>query len=288
LIRASSALYAVIGDPVGHSLSPVLHNYMINEFGLNAVYVAFRVPKSSLRRCLDSFKILGLSGINVTVPHKETVCQYVDDSSDEVKTLGAANTLKIQNDHISAHVTDPYGFLESLGTDKERFIDAPVLILGAGGAARSVLFALSKLNPGKVFLYNRTLEKAQILAQEAKKIYDLDIQTIEQTALSSAISQSSVIVNTTSVGMSPDYNKSPLQDFSAFSQQHYVYDLIYNPGKTRLLFKAEHRGSKIKNGLDMLIFQGLQSLRIWMDENLSLSEKQLKELRGLLRSELGG
>ncbi len=287
MIRATSALYAVIGDPVEHSLSPVLHNYMMTQFGLNAVYVAFHVPKSKLGDCINSFKMLGLSGINVTVPHKEKVCEYADDCSDEVKVLGAANTLKITKNKISAHVTDPYGFLESLGPDKERFVDAPVLILGAGGAARSVMFALGELGPDRILIFNRTRDKARQLANDAKKNYSLDVKIIKQTELSAAVNESRIIVNTTSVGMSPHVNDSPLPDFSALSQRHYVYDLIYNPGKTRLLLEAENRGATIKNGLDMLIFQGLQSLRIWMDGDFSLNETQLKELRALLRSELG-
>ena len=288
MIDSLTKLYGVIGNPVKHSLSPLLQNRMLAEFHINAGYLAFEVAPEDISGVISGMKSLGISGLNVTVPHKEKIVQYADEKSAEVGLLGVANTLKNENGVISAFVTDPAGFLESLADRKKMFENAQVLLLGSGGSARSVAYSLGQLGIRQLVIANRTPDRAQQVAQAAVEVFHVpDAVAIPYSTqhVNKAISASQVIINATSLGLYPRISESPVADFSCFHSGQLVYDLIYNPPKTRLLEEAERRGAQIQNGLDMLIFQGLASLRIWEDEHFQLGEK-LADMRRLLSAAL--
>jgi shikimate dehydrogenase len=288
MIDSRTKLYGVIGNPVRHSLSPLLQNRMLAEFHINARYLAFEVALANVAGVITGMKALGITGLNVTVPHKEKIVHYVDKKSTEVGLLGVANTLKNENGVVSAFVTDPAGFLESLGDRKKMFENAQVLLLGSGGSSRSVAYALGQLGIRQLVIVNRTADRAQRLAHAAVEVFHVPnaIAILYSTQhVNEAISTSHVIINCTSVGMYPHNAESLVTDFSCFHSGHFVYDLIYNPVKTRLLEEAERKGAQIQNGLDMLIFQGLASLRIWENEDFQLGEK-LAEMRRSLTEAL--
>jgi len=290
VIDTSTKIYGVIGDPIEHSLSPLLQNWLLDHFQQNARYFAFHVCREKLKTAIDGARALGVAGLNVTLPHKEAVVSLADWASNEVSLLHAANTLKIQEDSISAFVTDPPGFIESLGDNRERFADAHVVLFGAGGSARSIAFALSVLKIRKLTIINRTLDRADALTRIAVDKFHIPVVSAlrnNSESIQDEISDASILINATSAGMHSYIDASPLNDFSAIGKEHFVYDLIYNPAKTLFLRQAERRGAVIQNGLDMLIFQGLESLRIWREENFELNPASLTKLRRLLNKALG-
>ncbi|MBN1481649.1 shikimate dehydrogenase [candidate division KSB1 bacterium] len=290
MISASTNLYAVIGDPVAHSLSPVMQNWFIEQFHLNAVYTAFRVKGAKLQMCINGMRAMGIKGLNVTVPHKEAIRSFVDEQSEEVRVLGAANTLKNQAGVISAYVTDPYGFIESLGENRARFRGASVLLYGAGGAAKSVSYALSRLGVDQLLISDLVSQKAIELAERAQKLYGLKNASalVKGFApMKEIIKHTHIVINATAVGMFPLEDKSVVDNYDVVGTKHFFYDLVYNPAQTKFLRLAEERGAATQNGLDMLIYQGLESLRIWTGQDLSLLPSQLNELKKLMRNQLG-
>ncbi|MDZ7370471.1 MAG: shikimate dehydrogenase [candidate division KSB1 bacterium] len=285
---ARTTLFGVIGDPIAHSLSPVMQSYFIKEFGLNAVYVAFHVKVDRLTDAVAGMRALGIAGLNVTVPHKEAVLAAVDRLSDEVRQLGAANTLKLENGTVSAHVTDPYGFIESLGEKKDRFNGARVLLLGAGGAARSVCWAAARLGVAEIILHDIDAAKSVALVERCRAfgIPRATLLSDLQVPLGQVISETPIVINATPIGMHPYDNRSPIETFSAVDRGHFFYDLVYNPAQTLFLRSAAERGAETQNGLQMLIFQGLESMRIWTGLPLHLTAFQLQELTSLLTKKL--
>ncbi|MBN1997785.1 shikimate dehydrogenase [candidate division KSB1 bacterium] len=289
MIETKSSVLAVIGDPVEHSLSPLMQNWMIQKFGLEAIYLAFFVRESELEAAVAGMRALNIRGLNVTVPHKTNVLRYVDTQSDQVQKLGAANTLALKDGRILAYVTDPFGFLQSLGANQDRFKGADVFLVGAGGGARSVCYALTELGIGKLIVTDQDEERAKnlaVLAVEQFGLQDVEYCPAQPEKKNAAISASSVVINATPAGMSPHIDQSPVNDFAAFTKKHFVYDLIYNPAKTKFLLGAEKQGATIQNGLDMLIFQGLGSLKIWYEADLQLDTPLLAELQQLMKQKL--
>jgi len=289
MINASTTLYAVIGDPIVHSLSPIMQNWFINQFNLNAVYGAFHVKNESLRSCVDGVRAMGIGGLNVTVPHKEAVISFVDALTDEVKLLGAANTLDNVGGRITAHVTDPYGFMESI-RDKDRFRGASVLMYGAGGAAKSVAYALSKLGVEQLLIFDLVTEKASELAALSQNKFAIKSASALQKSfapMKEILAHTHIVINATAVGMHPFENKTVVDHYDVITSEHFFYDLVYNPGVTTFLRMAAEKGAAVQNGLDMLIFQGLQSMRIWTGQELPLSETQLNELKNMMKKQLG-
>ncbi len=289
MIKTTTKLFGVIGDPVAHSLSPLMQNWFFQRFGIDAVYLAFHVHPDRLGACVEGMRALNITGLNVTVPHKEAVLAFVDERSPDVALIGAANTLKNDGSKISADVTDPYGFIESLGPARDRFPGAAVLLFGAGGAGKSIAYALAKLGVQRLTIVESIEEKAESLAALARESFHLptvETLNIKNPGMNEAIHQSTIVINATPQGMHPNTSSSVVEDFSAFSRSHLVYDLVYNPVTTRFLAEAKAKGATILGGLDMLIFQGLQSLRIWMEEDFELEEKSLRQVRKLLMTEL--
>jgi len=289
VIESSTRVYAVIGDPIEHSLSPALQNWLIRRFDLDAVYVAFRVIPDRLKACVDGIRALGLAGINVTVPHKQAVIAHVDRVSPEVERLGAANTLVPGAEGIEAHVTDPVGFLESLSGERERFRGAAVVLLGAGGAAQSVSYVLGRLGVAQLTLTDLESGRAERLADLAQRSFGLPRVTAMEAgsdSLSERLARADVIINATPVGMSPHTERSPIGESGLLHSKQLVYDLIYNPATTRLLADAAARGAAVKNGLDMLIEQGVASLRLWTGKPLRLGARERGQLRSYLQERL--
>lgn len=289
MINSRTKIFAVIGKPVQHSLSPVLHDWLIKRFKLNAAYVAFQVDPENLAHAVNGLRALGLGGFNVTIPHKETILNYVDEKSDSVQLLGAANTLKNTDGYVKAFGTDPFGFRESLGEEAERFKGAQVVVFGAGGSAKSVVYALGKLRSENVYIVNRSRARAESLAAVALEKYgisNIHVFDAERNSLNDLVAGANVLINTTSVGMYPQINKSILPDSSAITSKHFVYDLVYNPGTTKFLADAQAKGASVQNGLDMLIFQALESARIWHARHLELNKSDLGEIRNILNKEL--
>ncbi|MBN2356580.1 shikimate dehydrogenase [candidate division KSB1 bacterium] len=289
MLDSRTKIFGIIGDPVVHSLSPVMQNYFMKMFKINGVYCAFRIHSNDLETCLKGAPIMGFVGLNVTLPHKYAAAQTATFSSPEVRLLQVANTLQFKQDGIHAFTTDHYGFIASVGEHRARFSGAQVLMFGAGGSARSVAFALSQLGISALTIANRNESKAVELArfcQQNLAMTNVAAISINHPNLSHFIDQATILINTTSLGMYPIINEAPVALFTSIGKKHFVYDLIYNPLMTRFMYEAEKRGATVKNGLDMLIYQGLASLNIWSYEDFRLDINSFNELKSLLYREL--
>ncbi len=266
MINSSTQLLGVIGDPIDHSLSPEMQNFVIQKLDINYCYHAFHVTPTELEKAIDSFQTLNFKGINVTLPHKQAVIRHVDEVSEEARSLGAVNTIVFKNNKRFGFNTDVIGFLDSLGEFRQSLKTKTAIVIGAGGSARAVIYALIQDGIGEVKIFNRTLEKGEKLKYEIIGMTQFDkISSIQPTMtdLTHEIQNASILINTTPIGMHPEVHASPVDDEFLFPKDILVYNLIYNPLETKFLQKARSAGACIMNGLDMLIYQGIESLKIW-------------------------
>ncbi len=249
---------AVIGDPIDHSLSPKIHNHWIESESIDvAAYQKINIKKENFNRDVDRLIEEGYYGLNVTVPLKEDAYKYCDNTSDVAKTLKAVNTLIINSDGIYGDNTDPIGFEKSIanrGLNKK-----PCVVLGAGGSARAVVYALTQMKC-EIGIYNRTKKNAETLRSDL----GVEATILTEKTLSEFVGFSHLVVNTTSLGQQ-EGEENNLIDFNSLNSSTHVYDLIYNPSKTTFLRHAEKNGCTVQNGLEMLIHQAAQSFKLWHD-----------------------
>ncbi|MBC8312333.1 MAG: shikimate dehydrogenase [Candidatus Marinimicrobia bacterium] len=251
--------FAVIGDPIEHSLSPLLHNWVYEHLGLDAAYDKIRVPNSELGDCMDKIRNGELNGINVTIPHKIEIMDYVDDINSRAKSIGAINVVTFQNGNIIGNNTDWYGFALALKNNKIDVNQKEVILLGAGGVSKGIIFALKQQGIKKIHLLNRTFEKISHLCDELIHPHKMD-------DLENIIQKESIIINCTSVGMNTQ--ESPI-DSLLLSENQTVIDTVYIPLKTKLIVDAESVGAHTMTGLDMFIYQALASQDLWFGETIS-------------------
>jgi shikimate dehydrogenase len=264
-ISGKTRVFCVLGHPAGHSLSPAMHNAALREMGLDGVYVAFDVAPDGLTDAIRGLHALGCGGINCTIPHKEAVLPLLDELSTDAQFIGAVNTVQFDGEKRLGHNTDAPGFLAALRAEAVDPAGARAIVLGAGGSARAILTALVQ-EGASVTLSNRTGDRAEELAQEFnEKVGRAAIRTTpwQPEALRQAVEAANLLVNTTSLGMSPQIDGMPPIPAEAFHSQLFVYDLIYNPLETRLLREARMRGSRGVHGAGMLAHQGAQALWLW-------------------------
>ncbi len=292
-ITAHTGLLGVIGDPIEHSLSPVLHNHVLGRLGLDYSYLAFRVTPERLPGLAAALRTLGLKGLNVTIPHKEAVVGQLERLTDAARALQAVNTIGIEGGlHLTGHNTDIAGFLGSLELRGllARLEEGAAVLLGAGGAARAVLYGLGQSGLSEATLVNRSPERARELAAWGKQQFPslrLQVLSPEDTpALAAALKTATITVNLTPLGMAPaTVEHSPLPPGLLPRPGSILYDTIYNPQRTRLLAEGEVAGCLTVDGLDMLIIQGLESLGWWLERPIPWREL-IEELRAVLRLEL--
>ncbi len=263
-----STAFGIIGYPIGHSISPTFQQAALDSLAIGAEYQAYEVDPDDVRSFVASLRADAVTGINVTVPHKEAVMPFLDEIDDWAAEAGAVNTIVNRSGHLTGHNTDGYGFLRALRESGD-FDPAgkTVLILGAGGSARGVVQALLRADIGALTIANRTLARAQSLADLA------DARGVESRAMSLPSPEASLaarsadlIVNCTSLGMrhGPDEAASPLRR-DEIPPTALVYDLVYNPMLTPLLRVADDAGAKTLGGISMLVYQGAASFQIWLD-----------------------
>lgn len=267
-VKGSTALLGLLGNPVAHSISPQLHNTISDMLGIDAVYIAMNIQREKVREAVEGLRTCGFLGFNITVPHKEAVIEYCDELSGDVELMGAVNTVKNANGRLCAYNTDGSGFIRALKLQTgQEAKGKKIVVLGAGGTARSISVKLAMEGAAGIFIINRTVQKAESI----KEIINGKIRNIafsmgyEEAYSNNVIEQSDIIINTTSVGLHPDVEGCPLKENLILKKNQLVYDVIYKPEKTRLLKMAEGFGCKTANGLGMLICQGAEAYEIWME-----------------------
>ena len=283
-ITSKTKTLGIFGYPISHTLSPAMHNAVIKALGLDMVYLPFEVKPPNLKEAINGIKSLGIIGVNITIPHKESVIRFLDDISEEARLVGAVNTIVNKDRKLVGYNTDGSGYMASL---KEELGFNPkskrIIIIGAGGAARGILAALATQKPKSITVANRTLSRAVSLIKAFKgKFRDTRFEAInlDDNMLKMSFNSVDLLINTTSVGMKQGKTlKIPLETLPKIA---IVSDIIYNPLETLLLKKAKKFGLTTHGGLGMLVHQGARSFKLWtgMDAPMNVMRKAaLKALK---------
>ncbi len=258
-ISGTTKFTGLIGHPVAHSRSPRIHHHWLAKHQIAARYLAFDVAPSGLPHAIKGAQALGVLGLNITIPYKENVLEYVDEIDPLARAVGAANTLHITAQKICAYNTDVYGIAENLRSgagDLSPYLSC-ALVLGAGGAARAAIMALHQLGVREIMLANRTLRNAEQLAASMP----VPVQIIQWENKEKALEHVRLLVNATSLGM---LHHAPLTlDLSCLSTDALVHDSVYAPLQTELLTQAQARGNKTVSGIGMLLYQAQAAFEIW-------------------------
>ena len=262
-ITGKSRVCGVIGDPIGHSISPAMHNAAFRALNLDYVYVPFRVSREDLPRAVDGLCALNICGVNVTIPHKVSIIPLLDEIDEFARKIGSVNVVANNNGRLIGYNTDAPGFLHALKDHGIELEGKSAVVLGAGGAACSICFALAEQGASLTIL-NRTQGNAARFAVEISEMTGRPIQVLglNKENLAAATESCDILINATSVGMYPEV-EATLVDSCMIKPYQIVVDIVYNPLKTRLLNEAERAGARIVSGVDMLIWQGALAFEIW-------------------------
>jgi shikimate dehydrogenase len=259
-IEHRSRTYCIIGDPIQHSLSPAMQNAAFGAAGLNSSYIAFRVKKEELGGSIESLRAIGISGFNITVPHKVEAMKYLDEFDSSASRADAVNTVHNLGGILRAYNTDIYGFIHPLHLRKVNFEGISVLLMGAGGAARAILAALeNERGISEVNIANRSEGKARVLL-ELPLIRRLNLKLVPWDTIPDYSKKAGLIINATTIGMN---NESSLLDHQEINRDAIVYDIVYKPLNTDLLENAKYAGAEVVYGYEMLLYQGAKSFEIW-------------------------
>ncbi|MCW3977448.1 MAG: shikimate dehydrogenase [Candidatus Bathyarchaeota archaeon] len=262
-ISGRTRVCGIIGDPVEHSLSPVMHNAAFEELNLDLVYVAFRVRREELREAIVGARNLDVLGLNVTMPHKKAVLKHLDEIDSTARSIGAVNTILNKEGRLIGYNTDGIGVLKALKENGITPNGKKLLLLGAGGAGKAIAFHVAHAVEELVIL-NRTPLKAKKLAEILRKESNkkIDGKGLSTETICEELKDTDVLINATSVGMHPDVCQT-LVSPSLLKPDLCVMDIIYNPLETKLAKDAKAVGAKVISGVEMLVYQGAASFEIW-------------------------
>ena len=251
--------FAVIGDPIDHSLSPNIHSAAFRELDLDSSYIAYRIPKGELEEGIQGLKKIKIDGFNVTIPHKVEMMKFLEKIDESCSLIGAVNTVVNNDGILKGYNTDMDGFLDPFKKKNLKIVDAKVLLLGAGGAARAIVTGFAKEKAKNITIANRTLENAESLSEFAKKI-GLDANAIKIDDVGDSAKDYNIIVNATSVGLK---NESSPISLEGINENTIVYDIVYMPMNTDFLKKAKEKNAIVIFGYEMLLGQAVRAFEIW-------------------------
>ena len=283
MIKVATKNLGIIGYPIAHTLSPAMQMAAINAAGLDYSYIAIPIQKGKLILAVDGLRALGFRGWNVTIPLKSTITQVLDSLDTDAKIIGAVNTVVNDGGRLTGYNTDVTGFVKALNEVEFMPDECNAVVLGAGGAARAVLWGLYKRNVGHVAVGVRNPDKYKSIVEDFKVFENIEIFHWESEEFREQLEQADILINTTPLGMMPDIDEMPPVDISLLPEGALVYDIIYTPAKTKLMAKAEELGYPTLNGMTMLLYQGVEAFRLFTgvepDEKVMLKalEEALKE-----------
>jgi shikimate dehydrogenase len=262
-VSGKTRVYGVIGDPIEHSLSPIIHNAAFEALGLESVFLAFRVKPAEIGNAVNGMRALGIHGLNVTMPHKTTVIPHLDEVDKTARFLNAVNTIHNKNGKLWGFNTDGVGALKAL---RENGVDPKgkkVLLLGAGSASRAIAYTIAH-EADELVILNRTVKPAKDLARQLRQLLPKKIsaEALSPESIEDNLMDSEVLINATSIGMKPNINETPVNP-KWLRTNLAVMDIVYNPLETKLAKIAKEAGAKVVSGVEMLIYQGAASFEIW-------------------------
>jgi shikimate dehydrogenase len=283
MISSETKICGLIGDPIEHSVSPAMHNTAFSYLGLDYIYIPLHVERENLTKAIDGLKALNIKGLNITIPYKVVIIPLLDLVDDLAEKIGSVNTIVNDKGYLKGYNTDASGFLKTLLERGFEPRGKKVVVLGAGGASRSISFTLA-MREAEIVILNRQLEMdwAVELVSSISQLTTKEVKALElnNENLKSVLKAADMLVNATSVGMSPNINQSPLPA-RLLKPELVVFDVVYNPLKTRLLTEAEAVGAKTISGIDMLVWQGALAFELWTGVKSPVDIMKAKALEAL-------
>jgi|LakMenEpi03Aug12_release.lakeMendotaPanAssembly.Ray.scaffolds.fasta_scaffold196818_2 shikimate dehydrogenase len=287
MITGKTKILGVIGHPIEHSLSPLMHNAALTQLGLDYVYLPFPVAPENLTTAIAGFASIGVVGFSITIPHKQAILPFLSEISPIAQAIGAVNTVVNKGNKWLGTNTDVEGFIAPLQTTYHQdWSQKKAVILGNGGAARAVVAGCIQLGLAEIHVVGRNLQKLQVFKQSWQNSPFADkFQVHEWTELPNLLHQANLLVNTTPIGMYPHVEQSPLssQEMSYLPGDAIAYDLIYIPKPTKFLHLAQKQGIVTIDGLEMLVQQGAAALKIWLQKETV----PVTQMRQALQNHLG-
>lgn len=265
-INGKTNTYGLVGNPVEHSISPTIHNFLAKEMNQDLIYESFCVPKKDLDTAIKAAYENEIQGMNITVPYKTEIIKLLSFVDEEAKKIGAVNTIIYNKDGYHGKNTDCEGLHKAFISDEIPIEDYDVIIIGAGGAARAAIFMCMKYSTNKIYLLNRTKNKAMEVAKEMNSYFDriqiipLGMDQIDEIPV---VKRGYISIQTTSVGLYPNFNECVIIDSSFYKKITIGYDIIYTPEETQYMKEVIKAGGKAYNGLKMLLFQAILSFETW-------------------------
>ncbi len=287
MITGTTKLLGVIGNPIEHSLSPLMHNAALANLELDYVYLPFPIESHNLAKALDGFAAIGVVGFNATIPHKQAIIPLLSKIEPIAQAVGAVNTVVRQDDKWIGTNTDVEGFIAPLKSLDRDWSQMSAVVLGNGGAARAVVAGCTQLGCASVHVVGRNLQKLSEFRDSWKDSpIQVNLQTHQWDSLPKIISAANLLINTTPIGMYPQIENSPVNAelFTHLSQDAITYDLIYNPSPTKFLQYARQADKIIIDGLEMLVQQGAAALKIWLCQETAPVEVMRQTLQQKLYS----
>lgn len=285
-IKGTTRVCGLIGNPVGHSVSPAIHNNLARLTGKDMVYTTFKVERGDVEAAVRGAYSLNILGLNVTVPHKSEVIDSLVDIDPLAKAIGAVNTLVRVDGGFKGYNTDILGLARELEDEGIELADSKIIILGAGGAARAITFLCSSKGAKKIYLLNRSVDKAQDIAHAVNTHFNNEkVIPMNIADYADIPGDDYIVIQTTSVGLHPNDEAVVIDDEAFYKKAAVGVDIIYNPAKTKFMKLIKAQGKKAYNGLKMLLYQGVSAYELWND--CKISKKEADEVYKCLEKELG-
>ncbi|MGD0994277.1 MAG: shikimate dehydrogenase [Candidatus Bathyarchaeia archaeon] len=283
VISGKTRVCGVIGDPIEHTLSPIMHNAAFEALKLDYVFLAFKVKPAEVGNAISGMRALTIHGLNVTMPHKSTVINYLDEIDQASKTIGSVNTILNKAGRLFGFNTDGIGALKALRENGVEPRGKKVLLLGAGGAARAIAYTLAQ-EADELVILNRTAKPATELTNLLKKAFNKKViaNALTPGTIKDNLVDSDVLINATSVGMKPNANQTPVAP-EWLKADLAVMDIVYSPVETKLAKDAKAVGAKVVSGVEMLIYQGAASFEIWTSGKAPVEVMRKAALNHLLK-----
>ena len=278
-ITGHTKLTGLLGSPVSHSISPMMHNEAFRILGLNYVYLAFDVDEKGMETAVEGLRALGVRGFNVTMPGKNIMATLCDKLSPAAQIIGAVNTVVNDNGTLTGYTTDGTGYMRAVAAAGHDIIGKKMTLLGAGGASTSVFVQAALDGVSEISIFSRRSSKfnertahiiSELKSYSSCKIHLFDME--DTARLRQEIAESAILTNGTSVGMAPNTDQSIITDSSMFHKDLIVSDIIYNPRETKLMKLAKDAGCPTMNGLYMLLYQGAEAFQIWTGQEMPVSQ----------------
>lgn len=272
MINNQTIYLGLIGNPLGHSLSPLLHNKTLQHMDMNCVYLPYEIAPDQVKEALIGVKGLGIRGLNVTIPYKEVVIPYLDELSPEAAGCGSVNVIANRDGRLVGYNTDGQGFLRAL-QEHHVAVGGRAVVIGCGGAARAVVYSMAEAGLEHVTLLDVDKDKAYALAEYVQRRTPClaEADGFSQGGFNNAAGKATLIVNCTPVGMYPHTDESPVSSLTDLQQDTVICDVIYNPGQTRFLTLARRQGLSVVGGIDMFVHQAALTLEILLDADPPLN-----------------